>query len=136
MTSDPDFGFWHQLMQGGEARRIFLRRYEVLARIGIHDFEREAPQRVWVTVDLFLAQGAAPQEDALEEVLDYDFLRREISALVEAQHFNLQETFAEKIAELCLIRADVAGARVRTEKPDVYPDTEAVGFELIRFKEQ
>jgi len=135
MTSDPDLGFWRHLMQGGEARRILLKRFEVMISMGIHDFEREAPQRIWVSVDLFLQNKAAPTADEIAEVLDYDFLRREISALAATGHFNLQETFVEKLAEICLLRAEVTVVRIRTEKPDVYPDTEAIGFELTRLKD-
>jgi len=130
----PDIGFWRAWMQDGEARRILLKRFEIEISMGIHDFERAAPQRFWVSVDLLL-NGGGPQTDELDQVLDYDFLRREITALAQTGHFNLQETFVEKLAEICLLRAQVAGVRVRTEKPDVYADTEAVGFELIRMKE-
>lgn len=117
-----------------ETRRILLRRYEVEVRIGIHDFERAGPQRLWVTVELWLAPQPGPEADRIEEVLDYDFLRNEIHALAEGRRFNLQETFAEAVMEICLARQEVTGALVRTEKPDVYPDTEAVGFELTRFR--
>ncbi len=117
-----------------ETRRIILRRYEVSARIGIHDFEQAGPQRLWVSVELWLAPRPAPRGDEIGEVLDYDFLREEIARLAASRHFNLQETFAEALMELCLGREGVTGALVRTEKPDVYPDTEAVGFELTRFK--
>jgi len=117
-----------------ETRRILLRRYEVMVRMGVHDFEQGGPQRLWVTVELWLAPREAPKGDRIEEVLDYDFLRDEIRKLAEGRHFNLQETFVEAVMDACLAREEVTGALVRTEKPDVYPDTEAVGFELTRFK--
>jgi len=125
MTSSPAFE---------ETRRILLRRYEAKVRMGIHDFEKGAPQRLWVSVELWLNPDRGPETDQIGEVLDYDFLRREIGKLAESQHFNLQETFVEAVMDLCLDRDEVMGALVRAEKPDVYPDTEAVGFELTRFK--
>jgi len=125
MTTPPPFE---------ETRRILLRRYEVDVRMGIHDFEQAGPQRLWVTVELWLAPREAPKADQIQEVLDYDFLREAIGALATGQHFNLQETFVEAMMDVCLARDEVTGALVRTEKPDVYPDTEAVGFELTRFK--
>ena len=36
-------------------RRIFLRDYEIIASIGIHEFERQNPQRIIVDVSLDLA---------------------------------------------------------------------------------
>ena len=117
-----------------ETRRILLTRYAVEVRMGIHDFEQEGPQRIWISVELWLRPRSAPQEDQIGEVLDYDFLRQEIGALAQSRHFNLQETFVEAVMDICLARDEVAGALVRTEKPDVYPDTESVGFELTRFR--
>jgi len=125
MTTPPPFE---------ETRRILLRRYEVEVRMGIHDFEQAGPQRLWVTVELWLGPREAPKADQIEEVLDYDFLREAIGRLAASRHFNLQETFVEAVMDACLARDEVTGALVRTEKPDVYPDTEAVGFELTRFK--
>lgn len=117
-----------------ETRRILLTRYAVQVRMGIHDFEQTGPQQLWVSVELWLAPGPAPAADEISEVLDYDFLRQEIGTLAASRHFNLQETFAEEIAAFCLARAEVTGVLVRTEKPDVYADTEAIGFELTRHK--
>ena len=119
-----------------ETRRILLSRYSVEVRMGVHDFEQDGPQRVWVTVELWLnKEEDGPKHDEIGEVLDYDFLRKEIGALAASRHFNLQETFAEAILEICFARAEVSAALVRTEKPDVYADTESVGFELYRARE-
>ena len=113
------------------SRRIFLRNFETRISIGVHEFEKQARQRVVINVDLYIAPGGRIQRDHLSETVDYDFLRREIAALADSGHFHLQETFCERILELCLARPGVTGARVSSEKPDVYPDCEAVGFEIF-----
>lgn len=117
-------------------RTIFLRDFEVIASIGIHTFERQNPQRIIIDVELFLAPDAAggDGEDRIETVLDYDFLRERIRKIVEGRHFNLQETLCAEILDLCLARAEVAGARVSTRKPDVYPDCDSVGVEMESWK--
>ena len=112
------------------SRRIFLRNFETRISIGVHDFEKQARQRVVINVDLFLEPGERIQRDHLSETVDYDFLRRAIAALAESGHFHLQETFCEKILALCLAQPGVTAARVSSEKPDVYPDCESVGFEI------
>lgn len=116
-------------------RRIFLRRYEVRCSIGVHPFEREGPQRVLVDVDLFLHPDERDPQEDITRVLDYDFVREGIRALTAGRHFNLQETLVDEIVRLCLARPEVRGVRVSTEKPDIYPDCEAVGVEVVRFKE-
>ena len=116
----------------GRARRIFLKNFETRLSIGIHEFEKQARQRVIVNVDLYLDPDGKVERDHIDETVDYDFVRREIVALAEGSHFNLQETFCEKILAICLARPGVLAARVSSEKLDVYPDCESVGFEIFR----
>lgn len=116
------------LLQG--LRRIFLRNFRVDCSIGIHDFE-QAPQRLLVNVDLYVDRPVAAGRDVIEAVVDYDFLRERIAALVASRHFNLQETLVEEIAAVCLGQPGVRAARVATEKPDVYADCDAVGVEIF-----
>jgi dihydroneopterin aldolase len=52
-----------------------------------------------------------------------------IQALVASRHYNLQETLIDEILALCLSFPQVSGARVSTQKPDVYPDCKTVGIE-------
>lgn len=119
----------------GRARRIFLKNFETHVSIGIHDFEKQARQRVIVNVDLYLDPEGKVERDHIDETVDYDFVRRGIIGLAQGGHFNLHETFCEKILALCLARPGVLAARVSSEKPDVYPDCESVGFEIFRARE-
>jgi dihydroneopterin aldolase len=118
-----------------DCRRLFLRDYEVWINIGVHDFEKRGEQRVLINVDLFVPLAlSTPRADALEEVLDYDFIRRSIAERVSRGHVHLQETLADDVLELMLAHPKVRAARVSTEKPDVYPDCEAVGVEVFGIK--
>ena len=119
-----------------DCRRLFLRDYEVWINIGVHDFEKKGEQRVRINVVLFvpLAQST-PRADKLDEVLDYDFIRREIMARVAQGHVHLQETLADDVLKRMLAHPMVRAARVSTEKPDVYPDCDAVGVEVFGIKQ-
>jgi dihydroneopterin aldolase len=115
-----------------DCRRLFLRNYEVWINIGVHDFEKRGEQRVAINVDLWVPLAAStPQADQLDEVLDYDFIRREIMARVAQGHIHLQETLADDVLKQLLAHPKVRAARVSTEKPDVYPDCDAVGVEVF-----
>ena len=118
-----------------DCRRLFLRDYEVWINIGVHDFEKKGEQRVKINVDLYvpLAQST-PTLDQLDEVLDYDFMRRTIAERVSHGHIHLQETLADDVLRLMLAHPNVRAARVSTEKPDVYPDCDAVGCEVFGMK--
>ena len=114
-----------------DCRRLFLRNYEVWINIGVHDFEKTGEQRVVINVELFVPLTlSTPTADQLDEVVDYDFIRRSIGERVAQGHIHLQETLADDLLRTLLAHPRVRAARVSTEKPDVYPDCDAVGVEV------
>ena len=116
-------------------RRVFLKNYEVWINIGVHEFEKKAEQRVVINVDLYvLLELSTPKADELDEVVDYDFVRRTVAARLSKGHIHLQETLCDDILTQVLAHPKVHAARVSTAKPDVYPDCEAVGVEVFRSK--
>jgi dihydroneopterin aldolase len=118
-----------------DCRRLFLRDYEVWINIGVHDFEKKGEQRVLINVDLFIPLAlSTPQADHLEEVVDYDFMRDTIARRMAQGHIHLQETLCDDVARAMLTHPKVRAVRVSTEKPDVYPDCDAVGVEVFRLK--
>jgi dihydroneopterin aldolase len=118
-----------------DCRRLFLRNYEVRINIGVHDFEKQAEQRVLINVDLYVPLAlSTPARDRLGEVVDYDFIRRSIAQRVAQGHIHLQETLADDVLRMMLAHPKVRAARVSTGKPDVYPDCEVVGIEVFGLK--
>ena len=119
-----------------DCRRLYLRDYEIYINIGVHEFEKKGEQRVKINVDLYVPMAlSTPSNDQLDEVLDYDFIRRSIAERVLRGHIQLQETLADDVLRLMLAHPHVRAARVSTEKPDVYPDCDAVGCEVFGMKE-
>jgi len=119
------------------SRKLFLRRHEVMVQIGIHDFEKTAPQRLWIDVELYvpLAQST-PKGDRIDEVVDYDFVREVVAQRIAQGHIGLQETLVDELVDRLLQNPGVAAVRLSTCKPDVYPDCEAVGVEVFRMRSQ
>ncbi|HEX8061598.1 MAG TPA: dihydroneopterin aldolase [Allosphingosinicella sp.] len=115
------------------SRKIVLDDYCVAADIGFHAFEVGAPQRLLVTVEVWVDESSFPSDDQPAGAWDYDFLRTEIGALIEGRRFNLQETVAREIYDLVAARRGVTGLRVATRKPDIYPDCGGVGVELTSY---
>lgn len=117
-------------------RRLFLKDYEVYINIGVHDFEKRAEQRVIFNVEIYVPlELNTPKQDRLEEVLDYDFIRKIIVERVKRGHIHLQETLCDEIVAAILEHPNVMAVRVSTAKPDVYPDCEAVGVEVFKMKQ-
>ena len=120
-----------------DCRRLFLRNYNVMSNIGVHDCEKISEQRVLFNVELFIPLlKSTPTQDELNEVVDYDFIRETIKTRVGKGHIQLQETLCDEIANLLLKHPKVRAVLVSTEKPDVYPDCESVGVEVFHIKER
>jgi dihydroneopterin aldolase len=113
--------------------RIILDALEVKVDIGFHDFELGAPQRLLVTIEVWLEDRTAPAEDHPDQAWNYDFLRQQVEELAAARRYNLQETLAHAIFERIAAFRGVAAVRVRTSKPDVYPEAHGVGVEIASF---
>lgn len=109
---------------------IRISRIETSASIGIHAFEQTARQKLLVSVALML--NPPPSNDEIAGVQDYDFVREGVLGLVNARHFNLQETLCGEILDLCLRQPGVLGAVVQTDKADVYPGVAGVACRMAR----
>jgi len=120
-----------------DCRRLFLRDYEIFINIGVHAFEKTGEQRVVINVDLYIPLAlSTPKADELDEVVDYDFIRSSIATRVARGHIHLQETLCDDMLALMLAHPKVRAAQVSTEKPDVYPDCDAVGCEVFGIREK
>lgn len=121
-----DFSTWH----GAGRYATILDGLDVVMRLGIHPEEVARPQRVRLTVTLYVDYRDAPPGDDIAAAVDYDFVRTGICALAE-RHFHLQEALCEAVAALCFADRRVRGVRVRSVKPDIYPDA-SIGCEIVR----
>jgi dihydroneopterin aldolase len=116
-----------------KTRKIVIQDYCLPVDIGFHEFEIGNPQRLFITVEVWIDETSFVQDDDESEAWNYDFLRLEISELAASRRFNLQETLARAIYDLIAARRGVTALRVSTRKPDVYPDVAGVGVELASF---
>jgi len=116
-----------------KTRKIVLEGYDLPVDIGFHDCEIGNPQRLKVTVEVWVEERAFAASDERDSAWDYDFLRTEIGALAAGRRFNLQETFVREVYDLIAARRGVTALRVSTRKPDIYPDCAGVGVELSSF---
>lgn len=113
--------------------RILLESLEVQVDIGFHDFEVGSPQRLKVTVEIWLEDVAPPADDDPQRAWNYDFLRKEVEEIAALGRFNLQETLAHAIFDRLAAFRGVRALRVRTAKPDIYPEAHGVGVEIASF---
>ena len=113
--------------------RFLLDALEVSADIGFHDYEIGRPQRLLVTVEVWLDRVPRQGHDEPASAWDYDVLRRQVESLARARRYNLQETLAHAIYERIAALHGVRALRVAMTKPDTYKNARGVGIELRSF---
>lgn len=111
--------------------RLFVRDLVLPCRIGVHQHERVADQRIRLNVELGV-DLPRPVGDDLDNTLCYGEIMTGIRHVVGGGHVNLIETLAERIAEMCLADPRVQAAKVRIEKLEVFPEATSVGVEIER----
>ena len=113
--------------------RILLDSLEVMADIGFHDFEIGSPQRLLVTVELWLENSKAPVDDDEVHAWNYDYLKQEVVRIAQERRYNLQETLVHELFQRIAAYRGVKAIRIKRVKPDVYPDAKGVGVEIASF---
>ena len=112
------------------SQRLFVRDLVVPCSIGVHRHERDAPQRVRVSIEIDMAAGFSPESDSIGLVLSYDDVVEAVKKIISSGHINLVETLASRIAENCLVDERVAKVKVLVEKLDVLDGSATVGTQV------
>ena len=110
---------------------IFVRGLRLEASIGVLEHEHHARQPLVVDLELEVETGP-PVEGDLASVYDYRVPVQHARDLVAGGHIELVESFAERLAALCLEDASVRTVTVRAEKPEAIPGAEGAGIEIVR----
>lgn len=116
--------------------RIILDSLEVMADIGFHEFEIGTPQRLLITIELWLENIDPPVDDDHLSAWNYDHLKMEVMRLAQERRYNLQETLVHAIFQRVAAYRGVKALRVRSVKPDIYPEALGVGVEIASFAGQ
>jgi dihydroneopterin aldolase len=100
---------------------IFIKDLVVTGRHGVHEYEKQSPQRFKITVELDVAgTSKALTSDHLEDTLDWSHLRDEIVQIVESRTYNLMERLAMELATRMLADKRVDKAVVTIDKLDAF----------------
>ena len=114
------------------ADRIFLSNYVRDVEIGAYAEEHGVTQRVRFDVVLEVARNTAHIDDKAARVVSYDDLVQGIEALIAGPRMNLLETFAERLAQACLVDPRARCVHIRIEKLDRLSGDAGLGVEIVR----
>lgn len=114
--------------------RVFLRGYTREIEIGAYAAEVGVTQRVRFDVVLEVTRNTAHIDDRVGRVINYDDLVEAIERLIAGPRVTLLETFAERLAQLCLIDPRARRVHIRIEKLDRLPGGAILGCEITRHR--
>ena len=112
-----------------DSLKVFVRGLTLSAEVGVipHEYGRKQP--LVIDIELELAPGTF---EHIGETVNYAEMAAKAKGLAQSGHFNLVETYAERLARQCLEDPKVLVARVRVEKPQALaPDAAAGGVEVV-----
>ncbi len=112
--------------------RIFIKELELQASIGIYEREKQAPQRIMVSVFMDVENDRAAESDTIEDTVSYEEVIDTIKKIAAARHYNLVESLAEEIATACLADKRVLNIELEITKPDIFKDAAGVGIKIVR----
>lgn len=97
--------------------QLAVRGIEVHAHHGVFEFERREGQTFLLDLVLGVDTAPAAAADDLSRTVDYGVLVADVKHAAEHDPVDLIETLAQRIAEVCLSREQVAWAEVTVHKP-------------------
>lgn len=115
--------------------QIFIESLALDAFIGVFDYEYKSAQAVLIDVVIDLSPLKDMDAYSTANIVRYDFVVRDIRALINAGHIELVETMAENIADIVLSYERVTKVAVKVLKPSAIKEAAAVGVKITRVKQ-
>lgn len=112
--------------------KVYIRGLEVETVIGIYDWERRAPQRLVISVEMDWDIRPAARSEDIAAALNYKSVAQRLLEQVRASRCQLVETLAEQLAELILSEFGVPRVRLELAKPGAIGEAQAVGVIIER----
>ena len=95
---------------------IAVENYKLKGKHGVYDYEREKEQNFVVSIWVVLKEPSSG--DDLTTSVDYGFLQRTVHDVVaRGESVQMMETLCDQIIEIVSGHLNVAGVKIRIEKP-------------------
>ena len=102
--------------------------------IGVHDFEIGNPQKVRFDIYVMISDILIPDNDDLNEVLNYEYLIHSLDEVLSFGRFSLLETLANRLLEEISTPASVKAASVVITKLDILDGDGRLGCSMTKIK--
>ena len=113
---------------------LFLEDIVRSVDIGVHDYEIGNPQRVRFDFYVLISGVEDPENDIIEDVLNYEYLLNSLEKVLLKHRFSLLESLANNLLDSILQPESVESATVVITKLDVLEGDGRLGCSMTRTK--
>ena len=113
---------------------LFLEDIVRSVDIGVHDYEIGNPQRVRFDIYVLISGVEDPENDIIEDVLNYEYLLNSLEKVLSKGRFSLLESLANNLLDSILQPESVESASVVITKLDVLEGDGRLGCSMTRTK--
>lgn len=111
---------------------VFIEQLEVIATIGVYDWEQEIKQKLVLDLEMAHDNRPAANSDDVAYALNYAAVSEAVTAHIQNGRFLLVERVAEEVAMLLMTQFGVPWLRVRVTKPTAVANAAGVGVQIER----
>ena len=112
--------------------KIHIHQFHVRPIIGVYDWEKKAPQDVYINLHLSLRHDNAATTDKLADTLDYASVTNRLKDVIESEPAELIETLTRRTLDMLISYPIVEEATVEIFKPGCLPNAKSVSVEACR----
>ena len=117
-------------------RKVSIKNLILKISVGLHDFEKKKRQRVRFNIDILTDSNIKPNHNNLESIVNYEDTIKKITYITEKKHHELLEDLAENIFDIIFESKIVKKVNLKLEKLDIIKNTESVGIEVSKSRDE
>ena len=117
-------------------RKVSIKNLVLKISIGLHDFEKKKKQRVRFNINITTDSNIKPDNNNLLSIVNYEDTIKKITSITKEKHHELLEDLAENIFDIIFKNKIVKKVSLKLEKLDIIKNTESVGIEVSKKKDE
>ena len=117
-------------------RKVIIKDLTLNIFVGIHSFEKKKKQRVKFNIEILTDPYVSPNSKDLNSILNYEEVVMQIEKLTNLKHHELLEDLAENIFDIIFENKIVKKVNLKLEKLDIIKNTESVGIEVSKSRDE
>ena len=116
-------------------RTVFIKNFIIEEIIGIHEHEKIKKQKIKFNIVLNINQSTLPDEKDIKSIVDYEKITNKLAKLTKIKKYNFLESLAEDSFKEIFEDKRINSVTIKIEKPEAIKNTESVGVEVFKSRE-